>query len=823
MIHPKKVYFDLLWLWKRGKLRKIERALHRDFDAVFYRTAYPEIAKADLHPLRHYILRGWLEGRDPNALFSTRDYLARYGDIAQAGVNPFYHFVTHGRAEGRIGGFSEAQKGTLEEPAAPLVVPDPPSEAGWAAMPKRVVDDGDPRAVDVIVPVYKGYDHTAACIASVLMAENERAVECLVVNDRSPEAEISGLLRRLAASGHIRLIENEENLGFVESVNRGMAFHPDRDVILLNSDTLVFDGLVDRLARPIERDPAVATVTPLSNNATICSYPDTIKDNNYELEISAERIDKLAARANGDRTVDVPTGVGFCLYIRRAVIDEFGPFDAEIFGTGYGEECDFCMRALKGGWRHVLAIGAYVRHFGSVSFGEEMNERSSQAQRLLAVRHPDYHGRVRRYIAADPSLTGRILLDVARLRESIGPVSVLYVTHSWGGGIETFFENSQVALEEAGLHGLVDSSVILRTHRNGALALEPFAGGSVPYMPNLAALNLERHQALLPALIETLDPQLIHVNSFAGLSYFAIDKLMEAIVRSGRPFWHVWHDHQPLCPRVSFINSEERYCGETDASLCATCLASTGAPLEWVRIDEWRERFRAYLADAERIIAPSEAAAERARRLADPARIEVHRHPEPFLRNVAPIRRARRQGAGTARRVAFLGAIGPHKGANLLQAMIHDANERRLPIHYDVIGYTSLNDIKKSRRIEVHGRYSGDDEAVRKLRRVQPDLMFLSSIWPETYVFTLSVAFALGLPVASFDLGAQGERVRRYGRGVLFDTALMEDPVAVNDALLALDVEALWRRRADGAEGFVMDTPLADRFAPAETKMRAVS
>ena len=128
--------------------------------------------------------------------------------------------------------------------------------------------------VDVVVPVYKGLGDTQRCIRSVLASGCSAAFELVVINDASPEPEVTQWLRDLAAAEpRVLLLENAENLGFVGTVNRGMSIHPDRDVLLLNSDTEVANDWLDRLQRSAYSDRRVASVTPFSNNATICSYP----------------------------------------------------------------------------------------------------------------------------------------------------------------------------------------------------------------------------------------------------------------------------------------------------------------------------------------------------------------------------------------------------------------------------------------------------------------------------------------------------------------------------------------------------------------------
>ncbi|MDH5263518.1 MAG: glycosyltransferase, partial [Betaproteobacteria bacterium] len=127
--------------------------------------------------------------------------------------------------------------------------------------------------IDVVIPVYRGIAETRRCLESVLGARVRVPHEVVVIDDASPEPDLSAWLRGLADEGRITLRAHAVNAGFVASVNEGMRLHPDRDVVLLNSDTEVSGGWLDRIAGCAARDPRVGTVTPFSNNATICSYP----------------------------------------------------------------------------------------------------------------------------------------------------------------------------------------------------------------------------------------------------------------------------------------------------------------------------------------------------------------------------------------------------------------------------------------------------------------------------------------------------------------------------------------------------------------------
>jgi GT2 family glycosyltransferase len=273
---------------------------------------------------------------------------------------------------------------------------------------------GESELLDVIVPVFGGLAQTRRCLESVMAAGVRTPFAIVVVDDASPIPEIGAWLDELAAVGRITLVRNAGNEGFVRSVNRGMAMHADRDAVLLNSDTEVANDWLDRLRRAAYSAPDVGTVTPFSNNATICSYPFEGWPDGTPGTLGLAALDRVFAAANDGRTQDLPTAVGFCMYIRRACLDAVGPFDAERFGRGYGEENDFCLRAAKAGWRSVLAADVFVFHEGAVSFSSERAALTEVATRTILELHPDYLERVHAFIRRDPAHGLREAVDAAR-------------------------------------------------------------------------------------------------------------------------------------------------------------------------------------------------------------------------------------------------------------------------------------------------------------------------------------------------------------------------------------------------------------------------
>ena len=341
-----------------------------------------------------------------------------------------------------------------------------------------------PEPLDIVIPVYRGEAETRACLASVLAAPHRRATEIVVIDDASPEPAISEWLRGLARENRITLLVHGENRGFVASVNEGMALHPQRDVILLNSDTEVAAGWVDRMAAHLEADPAIGTVTPFSNNATLCSYPRTLAGNAMPPGETTATLDAAFAAANAGRRVDIPTAVGFCMAIRRACLDRVGAFDVERYGTGYGEEVDFCMRAARAGFRHVLAGDVFVRHVGEVSFQGAGAQRRENAQATVDALYPEFQERLARFIPADPPRMLRRRADLWRLRghaESLRMTAQGRATRvDWPHPGEEFALWFDTARDGAAIAALIDA---LRSNSGSLPELEPrwLGGPGVPY------------------------------------------------------------------------------------------------------------------------------------------------------------------------------------------------------------------------------------------------------------------------------------------------------------------------------------------------------
>lgn len=260
------------------------------------------------------------------------------------------------------------------------------------------------KQVDIIIPVYNGLEDLKKCVDSIKRHTDLSVHRVILVDDKSPDEQVLPYLRSLAQECEgILLIESEKNEGFSASVNKGMKYS-DRDVILLNSDTIVTAGWVEKITTCAYFSAAIATVTPMSNAATLCSVPEFLKDNplpeGYSVDDMAELVEACSIR----RYPKISVAVGFCMYIKRTVLNQIGFFDAEAFGKGYGEENDFCYRAEKQGYIHVMCDDTFIYHKGTASFDtEEKRKLIQEHEEILKERHMEYVRKNERYCQENPN------------------------------------------------------------------------------------------------------------------------------------------------------------------------------------------------------------------------------------------------------------------------------------------------------------------------------------------------------------------------------------------------------------------------------------
>ncbi|OUM37007.1 glycosyl transferase [Pseudomonas putida] len=269
--------------------------------------------------------------------------------------------------------------------------------------------------VDVLIPVYNGLYETLECINSALEARkrNRTPHRLVVIEDATPVPALAKALKALAGKGKITLVSNAVNLGFIRTMNRAMAMSPDKDVVWLNADTRVHGNWLDRLRKVAHSSEDIASVTPFTNNGELMSFPQSQVSHAMPSAHEQAELDDLAQQVN-NAPIEIETGCGFCLYIKRAALNRVGYLDEVHLARGYGEETDWCLRARSFGLRHMGAPNVFVAHQGGVSFGAEKTLRVAQNNAILRRRYPDAPTRYNAFCLRDPLKPARDALQRAR-------------------------------------------------------------------------------------------------------------------------------------------------------------------------------------------------------------------------------------------------------------------------------------------------------------------------------------------------------------------------------------------------------------------------
>lgn len=209
---------------------------------------------------------------------------------------------------------------------------------------------------DIMIPVWNQMSVTRDCLESI--KKNTSGSFGIIIIDNASDVETREYLENIKNDLPVKLIRNEKNLGFVKAVNQGIAISAAPYLCVLNNDTLVTKDWLNIMLDIMKSRDDIGIVNPSSNNLGQ-------KPNQGEpVELYAERL-----KGQREEFVELGAAVGFCMLIKRKVIERIGGFD-EIYGMGNFEDTDFSRRAIKEGYRCVRSCGAYVYHRENASFNK---------------------------------------------------------------------------------------------------------------------------------------------------------------------------------------------------------------------------------------------------------------------------------------------------------------------------------------------------------------------------------------------------------------------------------------------------------------------
>ncbi|HMM20559.1 MAG TPA: glycosyltransferase [Selenomonadales bacterium] len=210
----------------------------------------------------------------------------------------------------------------------------------------------------IIILTHNKLEITIQCLSSIFKHTLE-PFELIVVDNGSTDGTVAYLKSR----PDIKTVLNEKNLGFARGCNQGYEISTGDAVLFLNNDTIVTENWLGNMLRLLYSNDKIGLVGPVTNNV---SGPQQIPVSYSDISV-LDAFAKVHCKWNAQGYRSVLRLVGFCLLVKRTVLEDIGVFD-ERFGFGNFEDDDLCLRAANKGWQLMIALDSYIHHIGSVTF-----------------------------------------------------------------------------------------------------------------------------------------------------------------------------------------------------------------------------------------------------------------------------------------------------------------------------------------------------------------------------------------------------------------------------------------------------------------------
>ena len=465
------------------------------------------------------------------------------------------------------------------------------------------------RRVDIIIPIYNAFEDLQICLESLYKHTDLQKNRLILINDNSPDERIRPFLD-VQEKENVIVIHNTENKGFSNNINIGMSQSSDNDVILLNSDTILTKGWVEKIVACAYSKPEIGTVTPLSNNATLCSVPDLFEENVLPEWMSVDKAADIVEACSLRKYPRITVAHGFCMLVKREVINLIGNFDAETFGRGYGEENDFCNRAEQMGYIHVMCDDTYIYHSGTKSFvSKEKAKYIEEHQKILYDRYPKQMKANERHVQGNPNkLIGenvRRFLDIYN-----GKQNILYWLHyDFREGTENNVGGTQMHVQHL-VEGLRHEKNVFVAARSGEYLEVTAYVNENEYTYRFFIGEKEEYFQYRNSQIATIAKNilsafridLVHIHHVQSTS---LDIFYEA-KKANIPIVFTIHDFYSVCPDINLYNCDKKLCDKKENNICKECLEKKkNIYKKNPYIDLWRKNFAEVMELCDLIITPS--------------------------------------------------------------------------------------------------------------------------------------------------------------------------------------------------------------------------
>ncbi|MCB0329155.1 MAG: glycosyltransferase [Bdellovibrionales bacterium] len=608
--------------------------------------------------------------------------------------------------------------------------------------------------VAVVIPIYNAFEDALRCLESILKF-TPTDIPIFIVDDRSSDGCFESWLEtRLPNIPNSWIfLKNERNSGFSWTVNRGLRESAPRDVVIVNSDTVLTARWLEKLHQAAYSAPDIGSVTPFTNNGAICSIPRMSEDNEIPEGFTLDTFAAFVEELSEPRYPEMPTCVGFCTYLRRDALEQTGLFDEVRFPRGYGEENDLSCRMVKCGFRNILADNTFVFHKGAASFGPSQQKLMEQGEVELRKIHPSYYQKVSRYCRNNPlePIQHAIQDALLRSRHQDGGRRILHVLHN---GLYKQ-RRDQLGGTEFHVQGLVEQLPSyhhwsLVRGRSGLVLEAHSADCSASFhLPKEIATDEEK---ALSFVLNKDFFDLVHVHH---TRWFDLPSLVRALKRHGNYLVSL-HDFVSICPRFHLFTVAGEHCSGQE------CRKACGYRESFIA--EYRRFGLELLSAAKEVVSFSENTVEYLSRILgeEIATRRVQHGIKVQFERVSVSREERTFSEGEGLRIITYAPRGRHKGRELFQELFA---MRKLssgtPIQWIVLGE---GEDSYPSHVEQLGSYSSENFQAQVLK-AEPDIGLLLSLCPETYGLSFDELLACSVPLVVGPLGAPAERIMHWNAG----------------------------------------------------------
>ncbi|MDH4187158.1 MAG: glycosyltransferase, partial [Nitrospira sp.] len=354
-------------------------------------------------------------------------------------------------------------------------------------------------------------------------------------------------------------------------------------------------------------------------------------------------------------------------------------------------------------------------------------------------------------------LPGALPLTAKHLVETVGASaeSILVFDHNLGGGTESY------------VRGLINVNAA-----NGSVTVRVYYGENGNWIVQVigaddGCIYAEQDRERVFAALSMLAPKQVVINSVINIPdiEWFVEQVIDLSLRWRARLDCNVHDFYAVCPSQHLLGPDNSYCGvPTALDVCERCLLNNPNTF-WEKnhpssIEQWRRPFKKLFGAGSNIAVFDESSISILRQAFGEGMGRVVLAPHSSLSHFPEVR-SRRQSKRV--NVGTFGTLTYAKGARVINDLARYVARRRIDMSITLVGDAAVGTVPN---VRVLGHY--DHQALPKIvRHYDISVFFMASIVPETFSYTITEAMEMGLPIVAFDLGAQGNRVARYKKGVV--------------------------------------------------------